>query len=272
MSKVVLITGASAGFGNLAVKELIKQGHKVYAGARRLEKMRELEKLGAKVYKMDVTLDEDVNTVVADIIKNEGKIDALVNNAGYGGYGMVEAVTLDEARRQFDANVFGLARVTKAVLPQMRKQKSGTIINMSSVVGKVPSPMIGWYGASKHAVEALSSALRAEVKSFGIKVVLIEPGAMNTEFLDVALKQIKTVEHPADYKSNVANFVDSFKKNYSKAPGAEKVVQTILKATNSKNPKARYAVGNDSKLAIFMHSILPAKGMDNIMRIVFNIK
>ncbi len=209
---------------------------------------------------------------VADIIKSEGKIDVVVNNAGYGGYGMVEAVSLEEAQRQFDANVFGLARVTKAVLPHMRSRKSGTIINMSSVVGKVPSPMIGWYGASKHAVEALSDALRAEVKGFGIKVAIIEPGAMATEFLDVALKQIQTIKHPQEYKSNVSNFVEAFKKNYSKAPGPEPVVNAILKATNSSNPKTRYKVGSDSKMAIIIHGLLSDKGMDNVMRMMFNLK
>ncbi len=272
MSKVVLITGASAGFGYLAVKELLKQGHTVYAGARRLEKMRELEKLGAKIYKMDVTIDEDVKRIVAEIIRNEGRIDVLVNNAGYGGYGMVEAVTLEEAQRQFDVNVFGLARVSKAVLPHMRSKKSGTIINMSSVVGRAGSPMIGWYGASKHAIEALSDALRAEVKGFGIKVSLIEPGAMQTEFLDVALKQMQTVEHPKEYKTNVSNFIEAFSKNYDGAPGPEKVVKAILKASNSNNPKARYTVGTDCKMAIMMSNILPAKAMDNVMRKVFNIK
>ncbi len=272
MNKVILITGASAGFGNLAAKELLKQGHTVYAGARRLEKMRDLEKFGAKIYKMDVTSDKDVDIVVADIIKKEGKIDVLLNNAGYGGYGMVEAVSLEEAKHQFDTNVFGLARVTKAVLPHMRNKKSGTIINMSSVVGKVSSPMIGWYGASKHAVESLSDALRAEVKGLGINVAIIEPGAMNTEFLDVALKQIQTVEHPQEYKANVLNFIEGFKKNYEKAPGPESVVKAILKATNSNNPKTRYKVGSDCKMAMMMHSILPDKTMDNVMRMMFHLK
>ncbi len=272
MSKVILVTGASSGFGNLAVKELLKQGHTVYAGARRIEKMRDIESLGAKIHKMDITLDEDVQAVIEDIISKQGRIDVLVNNAGYGGYGMVEAVPLEEAERQFSVNLFGLARVTKAVLPYMRKQKSGTIINLSSVVGIVSSPMIGWYGASKHAVEALSGALRAEVKNFGINVVLIEPGAMATEFLDVALKQIQTVEHPKEYQENVANFVVGFKKNYVNAPGPQKVVNAIIKAVNSRNPKARYAVGKDSKAAIFMHKILPAKAMDKLMTKVFNMK
>ncbi len=272
MGKVILITGASAGFGHLAVVELLKQGHTVYAGARRLDKMNDLSDLGAKTFKMDVTLDDDVNFVIDEIIKAQGRIDVLVNNAGYGGYGMVEAVSLEEAQRQFDVNVFGLARVTKAVLPHMRKQKSGTIINMSSVVGRAGAPMIGWYGASKHAVEALSDALRAEVKGFGIKVALIEPGAMKTEFLDVALKQITTVEHPDEYKQNVANFVEAFKSNYVKAPGAEPVVKAILKATNSENPKARYTVGTDCKAAITMSNILPDKAMDNVVRSMFNLK
>ncbi len=272
MGKVILITGASSGFGKLAVKELLNQGNTVYAGARRLEKMSDLEKLGAKTYKMDITIAEDIKAVVDAIIKNEGRIDVLVNNAGYGGYGMVEAVSLEEAKRQFETNVFGLARMTKAVLPHMRSKKSGTIINMSSVVGRVSSPMIGWYGASKHAVEALSGALRAEVKNFGIKVVLIEPGAMNTEFLDLAVNQIKTVVHPPEYQANVDNFIIGFKRTYANAPGPEKVAGAIVKAINSTKPKARYAVGKDSKMALFMNSILPAKGMDFIMGKVFNIK
>ncbi len=272
MSKVILITGASAGFGHLAVQELLKQGHIVYAGARRLDKMNDLKSLGAKTYKMDVTKDEDVDAVVTDIIKNEKRIDVLVNNAGYGGYGMVEAVSLEEAHRQFDVNVFGLARVTKAVLPHMRKQNSGTIINMSSVVGRASSPMIGWYGSSKFAIESLSNSLRAEVKSFGIKISLIEPGAMNTEFLEVAERQIKTVNHPDAYKENVSNFIKAFRGSYSKAPGPEKVVKTIVKATNSNNPKVRYTVGIDCKMAVMISKILPAKAMDNVMRMMFKIK
>ncbi len=272
MEKVILLTGASAGFGKLAVKELLKQGHKVYAGARRLEKMRDIESLGAKIYKMDVTVDEDVNALVSDIIKCEGKIDVLINNAGYGSYGMIEAVSIETAQQQFNANVFGLARVTKAVLPHMRKARSGTIINMSSVVGKVPFPMIGWYGASKHAVESLSDTLRAELKGFGIKVAIIEPGAMNTEFLEVSLEKIQKVDHPAEYKENVANFIDAFKKQYSAAPGPEKVVKAILKASNAKNPRARYSVGSDCKLAKFGHALFPTKILDNITRITFKIK
>ncbi len=271
MGKVVLITGASAGVGSFAAKELAKAGHRVYAGARRLDKMSELETLGVSIHKMDVTSEEEVGAVVGEIIKNEGRIDVLINNAGYGGYGMVEAVSLQEAQRQFDANVFGLARVTKAVLPHMRRQRSGTIINMSSLVGRVSSPMIGWYGASKHAVEALSGALRAEVKGYGINVVLVEPGAVVTEFLEVALQQIKTVEHPEDYKENVKNFVEGFRRSYKNAPGPHKVSRVILKAINSDNPRARYAVGRDCKMALFMNAILPTKAMDSLMRKVFNV-
>ncbi len=272
MLKKILITGASAGFGKLAVKELIKQGHIVYAVARRLEQMEDLKQLGAKTYRMDVTDEQEILTVVNEMIKNEGGIDVLINNAGYGGYGMVEAVSMQEAHRQLEVNLFGVARVTKAVLPHMRSQKCGTIINMSSMVGRVPSPMLGWYTASKHALEGLSGALRAEVKGFGIHVVLIEPGAMKTEFLDVAIKQVEKTEHPADYKSNVDNFITAFKKKYKVAPGPEGVVKAILRATNSNNPKARYTVGSDCKLAVTATTLLPTKAMDSIMRRVFNIK
>lgn len=270
--KVIIVTGASSGFGKDAVKELLNRGHVVYAAARRVSAMEDIKKEGAKILSLDVTNDDQVEAAIKEVIKNEKRIDVLVNNAGYGGYGMVESVSIEEAHKQFEVNVFGVARMMRAVLPYMRKQKSGTIINMSSVVGKVSSPMIGWYSASKHSVEALSNAVRAEVKSLGIKIAVIEPGAMNTGFLDVALKQIKTVKNAPEYQANADAFLKTFKKNYANAPGPEKVVKTIVKIAESNNPKTRYAVGTDSKAAIFMTKIFSDKMMDNIFRSMYGMK
>lgn len=270
-NKVVLITGASSGFGQMTVEKLLKKGYTVYATARRVNLMEDLKEKGAKVISMDVTSDEDVAAGVAQVIEEAGRVDVLVNNAGYGGYGMVESVSLEEAHKQFEVNVFGAARLMKKVLPQMRKQRSGLIINMSSVVGRISSPMIGWYGASKHALESLSDALRAEVKEFGINVVLIEPGAVQTGFLDVAMKQLDTVEHEEEYKTKVEGFKKAFINSYSKAPDPEKVTDTIINAIESNNPKARYAVG-DAKMGIMVNNILPDKTYDKVMLSMMGMK
>ena len=182
MKKIILITGASSGIGKDTALQLIKEGHIVYGAARRVEKMQDLVAAGGKAIKMDVTREEDVKATVQQVLKEQGKIDVLFNNAGYGLFGAVELITIEEARRQFDVNIFGLARMTKEVIPLMREQGKGTIINMSSVGGKVYSPFGAWYHSTKHALEGWSDCLRLELKPFNIDVVLIEPGAIATEF------------------------------------------------------------------------------------------
>ena len=156
MKKIILITGASSGIGKDTALQLIKEGHIVYGAARRIEKMQDLVAAGGKAIKMDVTREEDVKATVQQVLKEQGKIDVLFNNAGYGLFGAVELITIEEARRQFDVNIFGLARMTKEVIPLMREQGKGTIINMSSVGGKVYSPFGAWYHGTKHALEGLS--------------------------------------------------------------------------------------------------------------------
>ncbi len=272
MAKVALITGASSGFGNLTVKEFLKKGFIVYAGARRLEKMQELEVLGAKIYKMDVTVDEDIEKVVADIIKNEGQIDVLVNNAGYGGNGVIEAVLDEEAKKQFEVNVFALMKVTRAVLPYMRKRKSGVIINLSSIVGKLAMPMMAWYSASKHAVEALSDALRIEVETFGIKVVVVEPGVMATDFLEVSLKSSASLKYPPEYQENVTNFLEAFKEQYKKASAPEETIKAIITAATSQKPKTRYVTGKGNALNLLLVKILPDKIVDFVLKKMFKLK
>lgn len=187
MKKVILITGASSGMGKETAKKLIQEGHIVYTVARRIDQMEDLKDMGGHPIKMDVTNEEDIQNVVDTIVKEQGKIDVLWNNAGFGLYGSIEDVPLDEARKQFEVNVFGMAAMTQKVVPIMRKAKAGTIINTSSMGGKMYFPMGAWYHASKHAVEGLSDCLRLELKQFNIHVVVLEPGFIATEFSSVLL-------------------------------------------------------------------------------------
>ncbi|MDR1115061.1 MAG: SDR family NAD(P)-dependent oxidoreductase, partial [Tannerella sp.] len=172
--KVVFITGASSGIGRATALLLAKHNYTVYGAARRIGRLTELESQGVKPVVMDVTDEISVSAAIDEVIGNEGRIDVLINNAGYGEYGAIEDVSMENARKQMDVNLFGLARVTQLVVPHMRKQKSGKIVNITSIGGKVATPMGGWYYASKFAVEGLSDSLRLEVRQFGIDVILIE--------------------------------------------------------------------------------------------------
>src|SRR5512139_3357829 len=184
--RVALVTGGSSGIGECTVRELLDAGFTVYAVARRVERMQPLADAGAHVFAMDVTDDASMVSGVQRIIGEQGRIDVLVNNAGYGSYGAVEDVPIDEARRQFEVNVFGLARLTQLVTPHMREQGSGRIINISSIGGKFYEPFGAWYHATKFAVEGFSDSLRLELKPFGVDVVIIEPGPIITEWNEIA--------------------------------------------------------------------------------------
>lgn len=264
INKVIIVTGASSGFGKDTVKKFLSQGNIVYAGARRVDKMKDIEKAGAKVMKLDITTDESVNAFIDTVIEKHGRIDALINNAGYGAYGMAEAVSIEEAQRQYDVNVFGTARMTKATLPHMRKKNSGTIINISSIAGKLTTPMCSWYSSSKFALEAYSDALRREVKQFGINVVIIEPGAMDTGFFKVAEKKVRAIEHPKAYQKSVNAFLGAMEKAYKNPPSTAKVVNKIVDSVNKKSPKARYTVGTDAKMGN-MISKMSDKMQDRIL-------
>lgn len=172
----VLITGCSTGIGRATAEQLVRAGYTVYATARRPETLADLAAAGAVTLALDVTDEESMTSAVRLVEKEHGQVGTLINNAGYGAYGPVEEVSLDEARREFETNVFGLGRMCQLVLPAMRTAGSGRIINISSMGGRVTFPAGGWYHASKYAVEALSDALRVEVASFGVQVVLVEPG------------------------------------------------------------------------------------------------
>ncbi|MYB04530.1 MAG: SDR family NAD(P)-dependent oxidoreductase [Acidimicrobiaceae bacterium] len=190
MGKVVLITGASAGMGREAAILMAQQGHRVYAAARRLGLMEDLAEHGVTPVELDVTDGDGNERVVSRIIDSEGRIDVLINNAGFGLYGPVEDIPLDDARYQFEVNLFGLAHLTQLVLPHMRAQGSGRIVNVSSVGGKVYSPFGAWYHATKHALEGWSDCLRLETAPFNIDVVVIEPGLIKTDFGQVAAERM----------------------------------------------------------------------------------
>jgi NADP-dependent 3-hydroxy acid dehydrogenase YdfG len=272
MKKIVLITGASSGFGKFTALELIKKGYCVYGAARRVEKMQELVKAGGNAIKMDVTNDASVKSGIAQIIKERGRIDVLVNNAGYGSYSFVETVNIEQMKRMYDVNVWGLVRVTQNVIPYMRKQNNGRIINISSIAGKSSLAFMGFYSSSKFAVESISDALRQEVGRFGMDVSIIEPGAFSTGFEDTVFEELKEVKHGPVYQKIFDNFLPAFKKTYDKAPTPEPVVNAIIKAIESRKPKTRYPVGMDAKMGVLMTKMLSDKAMDNVMLSSMNLK
>ncbi|MBU3820977.1 SDR family NAD(P)-dependent oxidoreductase [Flavobacteriaceae bacterium XHP0103] len=267
MSKVILITGASSGMGKETAKTLIQKGHTVYTVARRIEQMEDLKSLGGHPIQMDVTNNGDIQHVVDTIIKEQGKIDVLWNNAGYGLYGSVEDIPLDDARKQMEVNVFGMAAMTQKVAPFMRKAKSGTIINTSSMGGKMYFPMGAWYHASKHAVEGLSDCLRLELKPFGINVVVLEPGFIATEFGSVLLEQFDKLPKESAYRNMMDKIAEGTKKaaqgNGSSKPSV--ISDAVVKIIHSKKPKTRYRVGKFAKPMVWMRTYLGDRLFDNIV-------
>lgn len=265
--KVILITGASSGMGKETAKTLIQQGHTVYTVARRIDEMKDIKTLGGHPIQMDVTKESDIQNVVDIIIKQEGKIDVLWNNAGYGLFGAVEDVPVDEARQQFEVNVFGLAAVTQKVVPFMRKANSGTIINTSSMGGKMYTPMGAWYHASKHAVEGFSDCLRLELKEFNINVVVLEPGVIVTEFGDVMLKNISKFSSNGVYASLTKKLVAATEKMYDSGTGSKPsvIANTVAKIVAKRKPKTRYRVGLWAKPMVWMRIYLGDKLFDKIV-------
>lgn len=265
MGYVVLVTGASSGIGKESVKEFLNKGYIVYGAARRVEKMDDLKELGAFTLKMDVTNEESVKSALDLVQKNHGSIDILVNNAGYGSYGSVEEVDLKEAKRQFDVNLFGLARLIQLVLPGMRDKKSGRIINISSVGGKIYSPFGAWYHATKHALEGFSDCLRLELKAHNIDVVLIQPGLIKTEWDEIANEGLVKTSGAGPYKELVDRVVNGITSYYTKSGSHPSVVaRKILKAAVVKRPKTRYSVGKFAFTFLTLRKILTDKQFDSL--------
>ena len=269
--KVILITGASSGIGKETSKVLIKQGHIVYCTSRTVETMEELQKLGAKIMKLDVSIESDCKNCIDRVISEQGKIDVLINNAGFGCYGPIEELSLDDAKYEFEVNVFGLARLTQLALPHMRKQKQGRIINISSIGGKIHTPMAGWYHASKFAVEGLTDCLRMETKQFGIDVVLIEPVFVKTGFFGVAIESAnESTDDKSPYEAMVVANNNTLKrasegKGLFAALPVYKVANVIAKAVNKKRPRTRYMVGKMAIVSIISKRFLSDRMYDRIM-------
>ncbi|MEK3713833.1 oxidoreductase [Paenibacillus sp. FSL R7-0333] len=265
--KVILITGASSGIGKETARKLLSEGYIVYAAARRVEHMQELKDLGAITVKMDISEEKDIKACVDTIIKEQGRIDVLFNNAGYALYGSVEEVSLSDARYQFEVNLFGLSCVTQLVLPYMRKQGSGKIISTSSVAGKIHAPLGAWYHASKHALEGWSDCLRLEVKKFGIDVVLIEPGSIETEFAQVSGAPMLKNSGNGPYKELAMAVAKVHHNSYK--PGAalspSVVAEKVLQAIQAQKPKTRIALGKMAKPAIIMSRVLSDRAMDSMV-------
>lgn len=241
MSRVVLITGASSGIGEATAVRLAAAGFTVYGAARRIDRIAALP--GVIPVAMDITDDAQVAAAVDRVISEQGRIDVLVNNAGYAQYGPVEDTTIDAARRQFDVNLFGLARLTQLVIPHMRDQGSGTIVNISSMGGRIYTPLGAWYHATKHALEGWSDCLRVELKPQGIDVVIVEPGSISTEFSEVLS------EHSADVSAPYRGLNDTVARTMadpafrSKSSPPSLIAETILTALQASKPKSRYMAG-----------------------------
>ena len=274
MTKVILITGASSGIGFDAAAMLAKQGHRVYAAARRVERMAPLKDFGAVPLQMDVTDEASMVAGVRTVLEAEGRIDVLVNNAGYGYFGAIENVSMEEARRQQEVNVFGLARLCQLVLPSMREQGSGRIVNTASVAGKTVLYFGGWYHVSKYSVEALSDALRMELKPFGIDVSMIEPGGIRTDWGIIAADHLAESSKGTPYEAEGLREAETMRKAYSmrllSKPSV--VARAISKAVNSRRPRARYRVGFGAHTLVFLHTILPARWWDALFRLGGKIK
>lgn len=272
--QVILITGASSGIGFDAARMLAQQGHKVYAAARRTELMEPLREYGVDILKMDVTDEASMQQGVSHVLDAEGRIDVLINNAGYGYFGSIENVAMEEARRQLEVNVFGLARLCQMVLPTMREQGRGRIINTASVAGKAVLYFGGWYNVSKFSVEAFSDALRMEMKPFGIDVVMIEPGGIKTEWGIIAARHLTESSRGTAYEEAALREADTLDKVYHMNLLSKPVVvaKAICRAVNRRRPKARYRVGFAANTIVLSHALLPARWWDALMRWFWRIK
>jgi NAD(P)-dependent dehydrogenase (short-subunit alcohol dehydrogenase family) len=275
VSKAVLITGCSSGIGRATAEHLAEKGWNVYATARRPESIADLEPKGCKLLALDVTDEASMQQAVAAVEQAEGAVGVLVNNAGYSQSGAVEAVPLDEVRRQFETNVFGLVRMCQLALPGMRRQRWGRIVNVSSMGGKLVFPGGGFYHGTKYAVEAISDALRFEVRGFGVDVVIIEPGLITTEFGETAAGTVG--ETPADdgaYGKFNAAVAKATKEAYEGplaklGGGPETVARKIEKAISKRRPKTRYPVTASARMALTQRSLMTDRMWDGLLRSQF---
>jgi len=271
VSKAVLITGCSSGIGWATAERLANVGWRVYATARKVEAIAPLGERGCELLPLDVTDDDSMVSAVEEVERREGAVGVLVNNAGYSQSGAVEAVPMDKIRRQFETNVFGLVRMCQLVLTGMRTQGYGRIVNISSMGGKLTFPGGGYYHASKHAVEAISDALRFEVEGFGVKVSVIEPGLIQTGFADAAVGSIHGPED-GPYAGFEAAVAKATAENYERGPllrlggSSETVAEKVEEAISARSPRSRYPVTPSAHLFIWLRHLLPDRAWDAVVR------
>ena len=267
----VLITGCSTGIGRETARHLAQQGHRVYATARKLEAIEDLKEAGCQTLACDVTSEESMAACVRTVEEAEGAVGSLVNNAGYSQSGAIETVPMDSLRRQFETNVFGLRRMCQLVLPKMRERGSGRIVNISSMGGKLVFPGGGVYHATKHAVEALSDALRWEVQRFGVEVVIIEPGLIKTDFADTAVGSISetNAEGPYERFNHAVGKVTAGAYSGPAAKlggGPDTVARKIEKALTATRPRTRYTVTPSASIVMTQRKIFSDRMWDRFVK------
>ena len=269
----VLISGCSSGIGAATAAALVDAGHVVYATARRIETLAELEARGCHPLVLDVTSEESMIAAVKAVEAEHGKVGTLINNAGYGEYGPIEESDLDRVRTMFETNVFGLARLTQLVLPAMRRARSGRIVNIGSMGGRITFPVGGFYHATKYAVEAISDALRVEVKPFGIDVILVEPGLIRSNFESRVNQGLESGSGADGGDTAYADLLTANEKNTTggyandfMATGPEAVAAVIAKALESPRPRSRYVVTSAAKVMINLRRFGGDRVWDATMR------
>ncbi len=275
ISKTVLITGCSTGIGRATALRLAKAGHTVYATARKQAAIADLGTAGCRLLELDVCDEASIRAAVQKIESEHGAIGVLINNAGYGSEGPIEEVPMEEVRRQFETNVFGLTLLTKLVLPGMRRQRWGKIVNLSSMGGRMTLPGGGFYHATKYAVEAISDALRFEVKGFGIDVIIIEPGPIKTEFGDTAIARVAALGGPeSPYREFLTVLQRQIRDAYEGPMGrlaadADAVAKVIETAITTPRPKTRYVITLAAHVMMGLRRWVGDRGWDAVMRTQF---
>jgi short-subunit dehydrogenase len=263
--RVALVTGASSGIGRDIAQVLLGDGMVVYCVARRLSRMDDLRTAGAFPLAMDLADPDQIQNVVDQIERDHGGVDVLVNNAACGLYGSVEETSLEEVRYQFDVNMFGTARLTQLVLPYMREQKDGRIINITSIGGKIYTPLGAWYHATKHALEGWSDSLRLELHPFNVKVVVIQPGMIESEFGRAMENSMLEHSGSGPYAKMAQAMAATMRRNDDRGSSPRVISEIVQKAIYSKNPKPRYAGGKTAKPLLFLRKWLGDRVFDKII-------
>ncbi|WP_420174413.1 oxidoreductase [Luteococcus sp. OSA5] len=265
--RVAVVTGASSGIGKATAIELARAGFEVWAGARRTARMEDLGEHGIRVLPLDVTDDDSMVFFVQTVLAGAGRIDVLVNNAGKGGYGAVEDLPLEQGRAQFEVNLFGMARMVQLVVPTMREQRSGRIVNISSIGARIYEPFAAWYHASKFALEGFSDSLRLELRPFGIDVSIVEPGVVNSEWNAVARKDFLKVSKGGAYEKSARRMARVLALADRRGIGSDPsvVAETVVAACLATRPRTRYAVGAAARAAVAARRVLPDKAMDAVL-------